>query len=192
MHILLEGRDDMGGFSVIKDKVMGLVDVIMPPLDDVDELEADVLRTANQPAVHALTNDRAVSSSSYTEEYKVSNGDAIQVERPSYTAAAHMQTEKSRPQLTVHTTKMSELKVQIYAPRNFDQVTAIADDLKDGKACVVNYEKIEADEQRRICDFVNGVCYVLDGCAKRVSGQIVLYVPNGVDVAEAMTLALTD
>ena len=192
MHILLEGRDDMGGFSVIKDKVMGLVDVIMPPLDDVDGLEADVLRTANQPAVHAMTNDRAVSSSSYTEEYKVSNGDSIQVERPSYTAAAHMQTEKSRPQLTVHTTKMSELKVQIYAPRNFDQVTAIADDLKDGKACVVNYEKIEADEQRRICDFVNGVCYVLDGCAKRVSGQIVLYVPNGVDVAEAMTLALTD
>lgn len=182
----------MGGFSVIKDKVMGLVDVIMPPLDDVDELEADVLRTANQPAVHAMTNDRAVSSSSYTEEYKVSNGDSIQVERPSYTAAAHMQTEKLRPQLTVHTTKMSELKVQIYAPRNFDQVTAIADDLKDGKACVVNYEKIEADEQRRICDFVNGVCYVLDGCAKRVSGQIVLYVPNGVDVAEAMTLALTD
>ena len=192
MHILLEGRDDMGGFSVIKDKVMGLVDVIMPPLDDVDELEADVLRTANQPAVHAMTNDRVASSSSYTEEYKVSNGGSIQVERPSYTVASHMQAEKSRPQLTVHTTKTSELKVQIYAPRNFDQVTAIADDLKDGKACVVNYEKIEADEQRRICDFVNGVCYVLDGCAKRVSGQIVLYVPNGVDVAEAMTLALTD
>ena len=100
--------------------------------------------------------------------------------------------EKSRPQLTVHTTKTPELKVQIYAPRNFDQVTAIADDLKVGKACVVNYEKIEADEQRRICDFVNGVCYVLDGCAKRVSGQIVLYVPNGVDVTEAMTVALTD
>ena len=192
MHILLEGRDDMGGLSVIKDKVMGLVDVIMPPLDDVDELEADVRRTDKQPAVHAVANDRASSSSSYTEEYKVSNGGSIQIERPSYTADFHVQTEKSRPQLTGHTTKTSELKVQIYAPRNFDQVTAIADDLKDGKACVVNYEKIEADEQRRICDFVNGVCYVLDGCAKRVSGQIVLYVPNGVDVAEAMTLALTD
>ena len=84
------------------------------------------------------------------------------------------------------------LKVQIYAPNNFDQVTAIADDLKAGKACVVNYEKIEAAEQRRICDFVNGVCYVLDGCAKRVTGQIVLYVPAGVDVAEAMTVAMPE
>ena len=64
--------------------------------------------------------------------------------------------------------------------------------LKAGKACVVNYEQIEALEQRRICDFVNGVCYVLDGSAKRVSNQIMLYVPNGVDVAEAMTMALTD
>ena len=82
--------------------------------------------------------------------------------------------------------------MQIFAPKNFDQVTAIADDLKAGKACVVNYEQIEALEQRRICDFVNGVCYVLDGSAKRISNQIMLYVPNGVDVAEAMTMALTD
>ena len=46
------------------------------------------------------------------------------------------------------------------------------------------------EEQRRICDFVNGVCYVLDGCAKRISEQIVLYVPEGVDVDEAMSVAL--
>ena len=69
-------------------------------------------------------------------------------------------------------------------------MTAIADDLKAGKAAVVNYERIEATEQRRICDFVNGVCYVLDGCAKRISNQIVLYVPDGVDVDEAMSMAL--
>ena len=182
----------MGGISVIKDKVMGLVDVIMPPLDDVAEFEDEVVSIKKQPsAIHAVAGKQSTLSS-YTEEYKVSNGDSIQVERPSYTVGSASQAEKSRPQLTVHTTKTPELKVQIYAPRNFDQVTAIADDLKSGKACVVNYEKIEADEQRRICDFVNGVCYVLDGCAKRVSGQIVLYVPNGVDVTEAMTVALTD
>ena len=182
----------MGGISVIKDKVMGLVDVIMPPLDDVEEFEDEVVNTRKQQAsIHAVASKQPTLSN-YTEEYKVSNGDSIQVERPGYTRGTVSQVEKSRPQLTVHTTKTPELKVQIYAPRNFDQVTAIADDLKVGKACVVNYEKIEADEQRRICDFVNGVCYVLDGCAKRVSGQIVLYVPNGVDVTEAMTVALTD
>ncbi|WP_432648473.1 cell division protein SepF, partial [Mitsuokella sp.] len=49
-----------------------------------------------------------------------------------------------------------------------------------------------AEEQRRICDFVNGACYIVDGCAKRISEQIVLYAPEGVDVAEAMPAALKD
>lgn len=41
-----------------------------------------------------------------------------------------------RPQLTVHTTKVPELKIQIYVPQNFDQVTTVADDLKIGRAHV--------------------------------------------------------
>ena len=96
------------------------------------------------------------------------------------------------PQLTVHTTKIPELRVQIYVPENFDQVTDIADNLKAGKAAVVNYERVAAEEQRRICDFVNGACYIVNGCAKRISEQIVLYAPEGVDVAEAMPAELKD
>ena len=77
----------------------------------------------------------------------------------------------------------------IYADKQFWQETSTQEYYKTTQ---VNYEKIEAAEQRRICDFVNGVCYVLDGCAKRVTGQIVLYVPAGVDVAEAMTVAMPE
>lgn len=101
-------------------------------------------------------------------------------------------TEAERPKLTLHTTKVAKLTVKIYAPSNFDQVTAIADDLKAGKATVVNYERVALEEQRRICDFVNGVCYTLDGCAKRITGQIVLYVPDGVDVDEALSVAMPE
>ena len=98
----------------------------------------------------------------------------------------------TRRQFTVHTTKVAELSVKIYVPEDFDLVTSIADDLKAGKAAVVNYESVAAEEQRRICDFVNGACYVVNGCAKRISEQIVLYAPEGVDVADAMPMALTD
>ena len=66
----------------------------------------------------------------------------------------------------------------------------IADDLKARMAVIVNYEKVEAEEQRRICDFVNGACYVSDGGAKRISDYIVLYVPEGIDVSEAMSVAV--
>lgn len=185
----------MGAVSKITDKLMGLADIIMPiPEDDeiLDEEVEEVQEARQQKKVAKASQRSASVSTSYAEEYKVANGDPIRVERPGYKQEPAFRQKKQQPQLTVHTTKQPQLKMQIFAPRNFDQVTAIADDLKAGKACVVNYEQIEALEQRRICDFVNGVCYVLDGSAKRISNQIMLYVPNGVDVAEAMTLALTD
>lgn len=53
----------------------------------------------------------------------------------------------------------------------------------------MNYEKVDFAEQRRICDFVNGVCYVMEGEARRISETMVLYVPDGVSVAEMQPLA---
>ncbi|MBO6203384.1 MAG: cell division protein SepF [Selenomonas sp.] len=188
----------MGVASKLVDKLSGVVDVIMPLSDydeEFDEIEENLAEEKPQQKQSAakVSHKTAVASTSYAAEYKVANGEPVRVERPAYGREAGVfRQKKSQPQLTVHTTKQPQLKMQIYAPRNFEQVTAIADDIKAGKACVVNYEQIEAMEQRRICDFVNGVCYVLDGSAKRISNQIMLYVPNGVDVTEAMTMALTD
>ena len=77
-----------------------------------------------------------------------------------------------RPKLTVHAAP--KLKVRIYTPTTFDEVVNIADDLRDKKAVVVNYERVDVDLQRRICDFVNGSCYVQDGGVKRICNTIVL------------------
>ena len=177
----------MDGFSKLKDKMQSVFDTILPPIeDDLMDLEEDL---AKEESARSVPQAAAVA----TESYKVAGGSPVYVSKtaePEAEMPRPLQTR--RPQLTVHTNNPVALKVQIYAPQNFDQVTAIADDIKSGKAAVINYERIDAGEQRRICDFVNGVCYVLNGCAKRISDQIVLYVPDGVDVADCMPVALTD
>ena len=91
-----------------------------------------------------------------------------------------------RPKLTVHTTKVPELAMEIHVPSNFEQVARIADDLLANRATIVNFERVETKEQQRIFDFINGVSYVLDCAARRVSPVMMLYVPNGVDVATAL------
>ena len=91
-----------------------------------------------------------------------------------------------RPKLTVHTTKVSELAMEIHVPSNYEQVARIADDLLANHAAIVNFERVAGNEQQRIFDFINGVSYMLDCAAKRVSTNLMLYVPNGVDVATAM------
>lgn len=95
----------------------------------------------------------------------------------------------ARPQLSVRANQVEELAVDIYVPTAFAQVAGIADDLIAKKAAIVNYERVEGSEQRRICDFINGVCYILDGEARRISDGMVLYVPTGVNVVSARTAA---
>ena len=76
------------------------------------------------------------------------------------------------------------MNVLVFEPTNFNDTRIAADALKASKAVLINYEKIEQSEQVRICDFMNGVCYVLDGSVKRISAKMVLYVPNGVSIEE--------
>ena len=138
----------------------GMLEKITNWLMPMEEVEESVEEVAAVEAVR--------------EEKKVVNGAALRYET----------TERQRPVLTVHTTKIPELKIMIFAPAVFDEVNVIADALKQKKAVVVNYEKADSAQQRRLCDFINGVCYVLNGEAKRISETMVLYVPENVEVGQ--------
>ena len=81
------------------------------------------------------------------------------------------------------------MRIQIYTPQTFDSVSEIADALKSKRSAIVNYERIEMSEQRRICDFLNGVCYVQNGEVRRITATMVLYVPDGVEISEVKSVA---
>ncbi len=170
----------MSAWANVQKKFDNFINILMPVEMDMEVREDEKLEQTEAKAQPVVQQSAR----------KIVNGAPVYGGGTSRYDKAASRTREDRPRLTLHTTKQQTLSVRIYAPTDFDQVTAIADDLKAGKAAVVNYERIEATEQRRICDFVNGVCYVLDGCAKRISNQIVLYVPDGVDVDEAMSMAL--
>ena len=96
----------------------------------------------------------------------------------------------TRPPLTVIENRIKELNVKVYTPTKFDQAEIIAGDILGKNAAVVNYEYVESALQLRICDFLNGVCYVTDGYTDKISEKIFLYIPDGVetsDIAEAVS-----
>lgn len=79
-----------------------------------------------------------------------------------------------------------DMKICIFKINAFDEVKSIADALNQKRAALVNYEKVDTETQKRICDFINGVCYVLDGEVKRISGEMVLYVPDNVSIGDGI------
>ena len=67
-------------------------------------------------------------------------------------------------------------------PERFDQVSEIADHLRDKKAVVLNLETTNKDVSRRLVDFLSGCAYALDGKIKKVAISTYLITPYNVGV----------
>ena len=110
----------------------------------------------------------------YTEEEEVV-GEEIEVDEEIGNVIRNTNIVK------LHTT--SQMKVVIVEPKKYDEVTAIADHLKNKRAVIVNLENLNDSIARKsIFDFMNGAVYVLDGTIQKVSKAIFILAPNNVDI----------
>ena len=90
-----------------------------------------------------------------------------------------------KPVLTLHKNNF-DLKVAVFYPKNFDQASIIANKLKAKQAVMINYDLVDDITQQRINDFINGVCYVLNGAVQVISDKIVLYVPEHTEIGKEL------
>lgn len=95
-----------------------------------------------------------------------------------FTSIANTKTAKI---VNLHTS--SPMKVVIVEPKKYEEVTTIADHLKQKKAVIVNLENLNDPSIRKsIFEFMNGAVYVLDGGIQKVSKGIFILAPNNVDI----------
>ncbi len=96
------------------------------------------------------------------------------------------QPEPSRRNLTVHSTHISEAKMCIMTPREFDDVQNCAEKLMNRQMLLMNYENVSETEKRRMDDFLNGVCHVLGGKVQYVTERNILYTPKNVEIEKEL------
>ena len=78
---------------------------------------------------------------------------------------------------------VNQMKGVIVEPKKYEDVTVIADHLKQKKAVIVNLENLNDPGIRKsIFEFMNGAVYVLDGGIQKVSKGIFILAPNNVDI----------
>ena len=166
---------------------MGLVDkfkalIDLGEEDDFEEDEFDEEELEEEEEGLTETHKAAVGSVPFASTAATAKSSPA---KSSVVSSLDKTASSQRPKLTVHTTKVPELAMEIHVPSNFDQVARIADDLLMSRAAIVNFERVDGPEQRRICDFINGVSYILDCEARRITDAMILYVPSEVDVSTA-------
>jgi len=81
--------------------------------------------------------------------------------------------------LRLSTARSHQVTVRLNA-QVFEDAKVAADGLKSGEQQIVNLEKASPQMGERIIDFLNGVCYALDGTVERVGEKVYMFVPANV------------
>ena len=179
-----------------------ITDFIMPlePIEEEEEIEEKAVKAEKKVEPAKSEPQRREEPSEVLQEsvsamepvqqelgkMRTAEGGSVAFGGMKYTAYAMKEEPviKVKPQLTV--VKGSGMSVKIHKPMKFEEVQTIADDLLGNNVVIVNYELVDASGQRKINDFVNGVCYVTEGHVEQISERIVLYTPEGVDAEAAL------
>lgn len=134
--------------------------------DEYDEEEEVVASAPAQPAPSASRRSSPFSASASESRA------ATQARRPAPTASSNL----------VNLNNGTNLQLVLVKPDRFDNVSEIADHLREKKAIVLNLESTNKDVARRLVDFLSGCAYSLDGKIKKVAISTYIITPFNVDV----------
>mgnify|MGYP002571284281 CR=1 FL=1 len=117
----------------------------------------------------------------YEDEVDYGQRDEIDEEPEVKAENINTQTAKSKI-VNIHTN--SQMKVVIAEPKKYEDVTVIADHLKQKRTVIVNLEGLaqDVDTRKAIFYFMSGAVYVLDGTIQKVSRAIFILAPSNVDI----------
>ncbi len=89
---------------------------------------------------------------------------------------------KSNRIVNIHTHTNNNIKLIVYAPAKYDEVTKLVSDLKAKKLIVLNLEHTPRDIKKQVFDFINGAVFAIEGHIQKVSKDIFIVAPNNVEI----------
>ncbi|MCQ6279739.1 cell division protein SepF [Bacillus sp. EB600] len=98
--------------------------------------------------------------------------------------AVKQQKQPVKPQNVVSLQSVQKSsKVILIEPRVYAEAQEIADHLKSRRAVIVNLQRIEHDQAKRIVDFLSGTVYAIGGDIQKVGSSIFLCTPDNVEIS---------
>jgi len=96
-------------------------------------------------------------------------------------ASGTQNLRKPQIPLRIQTARGGRVAVRLNA-QVFEDAKLAADGLKSGEHQIVNLERATPQMAERIIDFLNGVCYAIDGTVERVGEKVYMFVPANITV----------
>ncbi|GAK00224.1 FtsZ-interacting protein related to cell division [Geomicrobium sp. JCM 19055] len=72
-------------------------------------------------------------------------------------------------------------------PRTYEEAQDVADHLKNRRSVILNMQRIQKDQAKRIVDFLSGTVYAIGGDIQKIGGNIFLCTPDNVEISGAIS-----
>lgn len=99
-------------------------------------------------------------------------------------------TQKSQNVVNLTSMQQKTSKVVLCEPRNYNEAQEIADSLVNKRAVVINLQRVEHNQAKRIVDFLSGTVYAVNGDIQKLGSETFLCTPDNVDVSGSITESL--
>lgn len=124
----------------------------------------------------------------YVEEYE---DDYVDADENDASGPQRLQSHQKKNVVSLQSVKSSS-KLVLVEPRVFNEAQEIADHLKNRRAVVVNLQRIDKNEARRIVDFLSGTVYAIGGEIQKIGTYIVLCTPDNIEVSGTISDVFLD
>ncbi|WP_307894314.1 cell division protein SepF [Bacillus swezeyi] len=125
----------------------------------------------------------AMDDEEYEYEYIETDREEIPEEQETNDRTAYQSKSAGKQNVVSLQSVQKSSKVVLSEPRVYAEAQEIADHIKNRRAVVVNLQRIQHDQAKRIVDFLSGTVYALGGDIQRIGADIFLCTPENVDVS---------
>lgn len=94
--------------------------------------------------------------------------------------------------VSLTTVKQPQTKVVLCEPRSYSEAQEIADNLVNRRSVVINLERVDHHQAKRIVDFLSGTVYAINGDIQKLGTNTFLCTPDNVEVSGTISNSFLD
>ncbi|MGY0692310.1 cell division protein SepF [Virgibacillus sp. FSP13] len=113
------------------------------------------------------------------DEYEYIEEEQEEIELPETTSTQ----QRKNNVVNLKSMQQPSSKVVLCEPRSYNEVQEIADNIVNKRAVVINLQRIDHTQAKRIVDFLSGTVYAVNGDIQKLGAETFLCTPDNVDVS---------
>lgn len=117
------------------------------------------------------------------DEYDYKEEEMIEEETEPVKQAPKQPVQQQKNNIVSLQSVQKSSKMVLVEPRVYAEAQDISDQLKNRRAVVVNLQRIEKDQAKRIVDFLSGTVYAIGGDIQKIGTDIFLCTPDNIEIS---------